>query len=114
MGGILAFHEEAAFVEQAIDYEEDFHEGAAYGFNQRQAGGKGNNKWKNFLCGPRPTLVRSCVNQECPSAFPPNDQDTEKCKDLSRHCNLPVLQRYCALTSFQTSCCHSCSNYLSK
>ncbi|XP_057370656.1 A disintegrin and metalloproteinase with thrombospondin motifs 16-like isoform X2 [Daphnia carinata] len=114
LGGYLSMYEEEAFAEQAIDYQEDFHEEAAYGFNKRQTEGKGNSKWKNFLCGPRPTLVRSCVNQECPLTLPPNGQDTEKCKDLSRHCNLPVLQRYCALTSFQTSCCHSCSNYLSK
>ncbi|XP_046642903.1 A disintegrin and metalloproteinase with thrombospondin motifs 16-like [Daphnia pulicaria] len=99
-----------AFVESPI--EEDFHDEAAYGFNQRKAEGKSNNQWKNFVCGPRPTLSRPCVNQECP--LQRNDGDTKKCKDKSNHCSLVVLQRYCALPQFQASCCHSCSNYLSK
>jgi hypothetical protein len=99
-----------AFVESPI--EEDFHDEAAYGFNQRKLEGKSNNQWKNFVCGPRPTLSRPCVNKECP--LQRNDGDTKKCKDKSNHCSLVVLQRYCALPQFQASCCHSCSNYLSK
>ena len=113
LGAFSSPHETAAFVEPLID-EEDLHDGAAYGFNQRKNEGKGSNLWKNFVCGVRPTLTRSCANPECPSTPQRTVEGVKDCKDRFSHCNLPILKRYCALPQFQISCCHSCANYLSK
>lgn len=95
--------ESAAFVESPVD-EEDFHDDAAYGFNQRKNEGKMNNQWKTFVCGPKPTLTRTCTIQECVQSERPGE-----CKNQLSHCNLPVLQRYCALPQFRLTCCQSCA-----
>lgn len=108
IGTISSGSESAAFVDLPID-EDEFHDGAAYGFNQRKTDGKSNNQWKHFVCGPKPTLTRSCTNRDCPSVERPLE-----CKDRFSHCNLPVLERYCALPQFRSTCCQSCTKYLSK
>lgn len=98
----------AAFVESTTD-EEDFLDGAAFGFKQRKSDEKSNDQWKSFVCGPKPKLTRSCVNANCSSVIRQGER-TEKCIDRYSHCKLTVLQRYCTLPQFQESCCQSCAH----
>lgn len=97
--------EAAAFVEPAVDELEELHEPAAFGFSKRK---EEKNHWKTFVCGPKPQLSRPCIGQDCPA----NSTTTAECADHSTHCKLPVLHRYCILSTFKESCCQSCADYL--
>lgn len=66
------------------------------------------NKRMKLTCGVKPHLTRPCSEMACPV----NAQSQAECSDISAHCNVSLLHRYCVLPHFRMLCCQSCANYV--
>lgn len=112
LAAFSSYTESATSIDSSIEEEDSLHANAAFALSPRKKSEGKNNLRKNLDCGAKPSLSRACINSECLLANATDGRAAKDCKDLSAHCNLTILQRYCALPHFRMSCCQSCANYL--
>lgn len=112
LAAFSSFTEYSTPVDSSIEEEDSLNADAAFAFSPRKKSEGKNNSRKNFDCGAKPSLSRACINSECLLSNATDSRAGKDCENQSAHCNLTVLQRYCALPHFRMSCCQSCANYL--